>query len=165
METAFRYPDDGERGRRHRRGPYPARTTASLRWEACARDSRPTEVRRNHRSRSRGAHPRHAPRLVADGNRRDPRQFQSRPRRHGSAQSPVRPPHGHSPLALRAANRFPMLAALRMPSILVAARSPEHPVDPRAGFDEIVLVDGDHDLHVQQPELVADHLARVAPWA
>ena len=82
----------------------------------------------------------------------------------------VRPnlPFDHHMTILRALYEqrpFEMTAALEVPTLLLAARSDARPVDPDAGFDEIVLVAGDHDLHVQQPELVADHLERVAPWA
>lgn len=65
--------------------------------------------------------------------------------------------YGHQPNAL--------VAGLSMPSKLVAARSPNHPDGVRTAFGEVVLLDGDHDLHVQQPDLIAQHLLEVAPWA
>lgn len=58
-----------------------------------------------------------------------------------------------------------LMANLTMPSLLLAARSPEIDIGSDTGFDEIVVIDGDHDLHVQQPDVVALHLDRVAPWA
>lgn len=58
-----------------------------------------------------------------------------------------------------------LMSDVGIPSLLLAARSPEIDVGSNTGFEDVVIIDGDHDLHVQQPDVVAMHLDRVAPWA
>ena len=58
------------------------------------------------------------------------------------------------------------LATLSMPSLAVAARPSMADADAveAAGFDTVVWIEGDHDLHVQQPERIARLIEGVSPW-
>jgi len=57
-----------------------------------------------------------------------------------------------------------LVERLRVPVSLVAAHPGPTPADVGEWFPNTVFIDGDHDLHVQQPELVAELLSKAAAW-
>lgn len=58
------------------------------------------------------------------------------------------------------------LAHTPVPTTVIAARPTMGPsaAIESAGFDTVHWLDGDHDLHLHHPELVADLLWEAAPW-
>ncbi len=57
-----------------------------------------------------------------------------------------------------------LVERLTVPVSLVAARPGPTPTDVGEWFPNTQFIDGDHDLHVQQPSRVADILCKAAAW-
>lgn len=58
----------------------------------------------------------------------------------------------------------PIVEELQVPAGLLIARPGPAPADTHTWFPNVKYVDGDHDLHVQQPQLVADFVMEAATW-
>lgn len=58
----------------------------------------------------------------------------------------------------------PLVDELNVPAGLLVARSGPAPDDIGTWFPNTRYVDGDHDLHVQQPQLVADFITEASTW-
>ena len=60
----------------------------------------------------------------------------------------------------------PALATIQTPTRAIAARPslrPESDVE-QMGFDDVVWLDGDHDLHLQQPQVVSELILETTRW-
>ncbi len=134
-------------------------------WEACAAQLAPPRFEGATRQAVEGymrtAHPDWTPEAIqgALGNFQDqPGGFVLPYLKYDHHMKILRSLWEHDPLAILPTINVSTHAVLARPGLVT-----EDEVD-QLEFDEVTVVDGDHDLHLQQPETIAKLISEATPW-